>query len=60
MQLKNIISFIFLFQSVISFPRRNRKGRGVEDLSTSTVSSIVSSTVSSTVSSSLSSSTHSC
>ena len=54
MQIKNIISFIFLSQSVISFPRRNRNrnrgGTGVEDsVSSSTVSSstVSSSTVSS-------------
>ena len=33
MQIKNVISFIFFFQSVISFPRRNRNGHGVEDFS---------------------------
>ena len=62
MQIKNIISFIFLSQSVISFPRRNRNrgGTGVEDsVSSSTVSSTVSSSTvsSSTVSSSTISST---
>jgi hypothetical protein len=62
MQIKNIISFIFLSQSVISFPRRNRNrgGTGVEDsVSSSTVSSTVSSSTvsSSTVSSSTVSST---
>jgi hypothetical protein len=62
MQIKNIISFIFLSQSVISFPRRNRNrgGTGVEDsVSSSTISSTVSSSTvsSSTVSSSTVSST---
>ncbi len=62
MQIKNIISFIFLSQSVISFPRRNRNrgGTGVEDsVSSSTVSSTVSSSTvsSSTISSTVSSST---
>lgn len=48
MQIKNIISFIFFSQFVISFPRRNRNGRGVEDVSvsTSTASSLTSSTAS--------------
>ena len=53
MQIKNVISFIFFFQSVISFPRRNRNGHGVEDFSRNVSGDVSSSTVSSsTVSSS--------
>ena len=62
MNIKNFISFFFIIQSAMTFPRRNRNGRENEIKSTSSITQSMSSTTQSMSSTtqSMSSTTHTC